>query len=107
MKLDYRVVTDGLLFPEGPIAMADGSVLVVEIKGFRGEDVKDKHSTMDTYWIPGVNNLGSHGRWAFVEFTDVYEIQANFEAELDRHIQELVAGSNGATADVPATTSST
>jgi gluconolactonase len=34
-KLDYRVVTDGLIFPEGPIAMADGSVLVVEIKGAR------------------------------------------------------------------------
>lgn len=34
-KLDYRVVTDGLLFPEGPIAMADGSVLVVEILGAR------------------------------------------------------------------------
>jgi gluconolactonase len=33
--LDYRVVTDGLAFPEGPIAMADGSVLVVEIKGGR------------------------------------------------------------------------
>lgn len=34
-KLDYRVVTDGLSFPEGPIVMADGSVLVVEIKGGR------------------------------------------------------------------------
>jgi gluconolactonase len=34
-KLDYRVVTDGLIFPEGPIALADGSVLVVEIKGAR------------------------------------------------------------------------
>jgi gluconolactonase len=34
-KLDYRIVTDGLLFPEGPVAMADGSVLVVEIKGGR------------------------------------------------------------------------
>jgi len=34
-KLDYRVVTEGLLFPEGPIAMPDGSVLVVEIKGGR------------------------------------------------------------------------
>ena len=28
---DLRVVTTGLQFPEGPIAMADGSVLVVEI----------------------------------------------------------------------------
>lgn len=34
-KLDYRVITDGLDFPEGPIAMPDGSVLVVEIKGGR------------------------------------------------------------------------
>lgn len=35
MKLEFREVTDGLLFPEGPIAMPDGSVLVVEIKGGR------------------------------------------------------------------------
>ncbi len=34
-KLDYRVVTDGLLFPEGPVALLDGSVLVVEINGGR------------------------------------------------------------------------
>ena len=34
-KLEYRVVTDGLEFPEGPIVLADGSVLVVEIKGGR------------------------------------------------------------------------
>ena len=27
----YRTITDGLLFPEGPIAMPDGTVLVVEI----------------------------------------------------------------------------
>lgn len=29
--LEYEVVTDGLRFPEGPVAMEDGSVLVVEI----------------------------------------------------------------------------
>jgi gluconolactonase len=33
MKLDERVITTGLRFPEGPIAMPDGSVLVVEIAG--------------------------------------------------------------------------
>ena len=32
--------------------------LVVEIKGYRGEDAKEKKSTMETYWVPGVNNLG-------------------------------------------------
>ena len=34
--------------------------LVVEIKGYRREDAKEKKSTMDTYWVPGVNNLGTH-----------------------------------------------
>jgi gluconolactonase len=35
MKLKAREITNGLMFPEGPIAMPDGSVLVVEIKGAR------------------------------------------------------------------------
>lgn len=35
MKLQMREITTGLKFPEGPIAMADGSVLVVEIEGGR------------------------------------------------------------------------
>jgi gluconolactonase len=30
--MDFHVVAEGLQFPEGPIAMADGSVLVVEIR---------------------------------------------------------------------------
>ena len=34
---------------------------------------------METYWVPGVNTLGSFGRWAFAEFTDVYEIEAGFD----------------------------
>jgi gluconolactonase len=33
MKLQGRQIADGLRFPEGPIAMPDGTVLVVEIKG--------------------------------------------------------------------------
>lgn len=33
--LKPRIVTDGLLFPEGPVALPDGSVLVVEIRGGR------------------------------------------------------------------------
>jgi gluconolactonase len=31
MQLELQLVTDGLKFPEGPIAMADGSVVLVEI----------------------------------------------------------------------------
>jgi gluconolactonase len=31
--VDYRVIASGLLFPEGPVAMPDGSVVLVEIVG--------------------------------------------------------------------------
>ncbi len=41
--------------------------LVVEIKGYRGEDAKEKKATMKTYWVPAVNHLGTHGRWDFIE----------------------------------------
>ncbi len=62
--------------------------LIVEIKGYRREDAKEKKSTMENYWVPGVNNYGHYGRWAFAEFTDVYEMQEDFEkkvrAEFDR-----------------------
>jgi type III restriction enzyme len=52
--------------------------LIVEIKGFRREDAKEKAETMRKFWVPGVNNLGTYGRWAFAEFTAVYEIDAAF-----------------------------
>ncbi len=52
--------------------------LIVEIKGYRGEDAKDKKATMEAYWVPGVNNHGNYGRWAFAEFTDVYGMEAEF-----------------------------
>lgn len=52
--------------------------LVVEIKGYRGEDAIIKKLTMDTYWVPGVNNNGKLGRWAFAEFTDVHTMKAEF-----------------------------
>jgi type III restriction enzyme len=54
--------------------------LVVETKGFRGPDAQVKASTMRTYWVPGVNNLGRHGRWAFAEFTAFHDIKPGLEA---------------------------
>jgi type III restriction enzyme len=63
--------------------------LVVEIKGYRQEDAKAKKETMDTYWIPGVNRLGTYGRWAFAEFTDKYQIKSAF----DQLIESAVARS--------------
>jgi type III restriction enzyme len=65
--------------------------LVVEIKGYRREDAKEKKSTMDTYWVPGVNHLGSYGRWAFSEFTEIYQIEADFEAKVKSEFHEMIA----------------
>jgi len=66
--------------------------LIVEIKGYRGEDAKDKKTTMDTYWIPGVNNHNAYGRWAFAEFTDVYEIQSDFENRVESEFDKMIDG---------------
>ena len=52
--------------------------LVLEVKGFRGVDAQLKAETMKTLWVPGVNNLGAHGRWAFEEFRDIYGAEEQF-----------------------------
>ena len=67
----------------------DGDLLhlVVEIKGYRREDAKEKKSTMETYWVPGVNHLKTFGRWAFAEFTEVFEIEDAFARLIDAFAQ--------------------
>ena len=66
--------------------------LIVEIKGYRREDAKDKKSTMETYWVPGVNNNGQYGRWAFAEFTEVYRIETDFEARVEAEFNKMIEG---------------
>ena len=66
--------------------------LIVEIKGYRREDAKEKKSTMETYWVPGVNNLGAYGRWAFAEFTEMYDIGTDLGATIDKALREMIAG---------------
>lgn len=87
---DFIVLVD-----DGRPPLADGTPdllhLVVEIKGYRGEDAKDKASTMRTYWVPGVNHIGTHGRWAFSEFCDVYEIEADFAAKVAGQFDDMIA----------------
>lgn len=66
---DFIVRVDDGRGPDDPLH------LVVEIKGFRGSDAQVKAETMQALWVPGVNNLGSFGRWAFAEFTDAFEME--------------------------------
>lgn len=77
---DFIVLVDDGRGPDDPLH------LVVEIKGYRGEDAKEKKSTMETYWVPGVNHLGAYGRWAFSELTQVYEIESEFAARVEAEV---------------------
>ena len=62
--------------------------LVVEIKGYPDGEAKAKKRTMETYWVPGVNNLRSYGRWAFAEFTSFHDIEADFDALITRMMDQ-------------------
>jgi type III restriction enzyme len=66
--------------------------LIVEIKGYRREDAKEKKNTMDVYWVPGVNNLKQYGRWAFAEFTEVYQIQLDFAKKVEAEFNTMIEG---------------
>ena len=86
---DFIVQVDDGMGKEDPLN------LVVEIKGYRREDAREKKATMDTYWVPGVNSLGTYGRWAFAEFTEVFRIESDFkekvESEFNKMIETLTA----------------
>ena len=76
---DFIVRIDDGAGPDDPLN------LILEVKGYRYEDVKDKSDTMRVHWVPGVNNLGTYGRWAFHEFApSVYEMQKEFDSLTDR-----------------------
>jgi type III restriction enzyme len=81
---DFIVLVDDGHGPDDPLH------LIVEIKGYRAEDAKEKKSTMEIYWVPGVNNLKSHGRWAFAEFTEVYQIEADFKAKVESEFNRMI-----------------
>ena len=82
--------------PDFVVAVDDGRGeddplhLVVEIKGYRREDAKEKKSTMETYWVPGVNNHQRYGRWAFAEFRGAYAMQEDFEAAVRAGFDEII-----------------
>ncbi len=70
--------------------------LVVEVKGYRREDAKEKKATMETYWVPGVNNLGTYGRWSFAEFTQMYTMTTDLAKEVEKGFEEMVEQVAGA-----------
>jgi type III restriction enzyme len=90
LEVPYRMGgTSRQYIPDFMVQIDDGQPeplhLIVEIKGFRGEDAKEKAETMRAFWVPGVNNLGQFGRWAFAELTEVFQIESEFNALIDTY----------------------
>jgi type III restriction enzyme len=97
LEVPYRFASENRTYvPDYIVQVDDGRGaddplnLIVEIKGYRGEDAKEKAATMRTYWIPGVNNLKEHGRWAFAEFTDIYAMQEDFAKVVATGFQAMI-----------------
>lgn len=62
--MDYELVAEGFEFPEGPIAMADGSVILTEIKGQRLTRVRpdgSKETVVQTGGGPNGAAIGPDG----------------------------------------------
>lgn len=85
-----RYLPDFIVLVEDTHGDQDLLHLIVEIKGYRREDAKEKKATMDTYWVPGVNNLGIFGRWAFAEFTEVYQIETDLKAKVESEFNQMI-----------------
>ena len=73
--------------------------LIVEIKGYRGEDAKDKKATMENNWVPGVNYLGEYGRWAFVEFGDIYSMESDFATRVEEEFKKMLSATGVESSD--------
>lgn len=85
-----RYVPDFIVLVDDGHGEKDLLHLIVEIKGYRREDAKEKKATMENYWVPDVNNLGGYGRWAFAEFTEVYQIETDFKAKVASEFNKMV-----------------
>jgi len=97
LEIPYRFGSaNRTYYPDFIVQVDDGAGrddllnLIVEIKGYRREDAKEKASTMKNYWIPGVNHLGTHGRWAFAEFCDVWDMQEDFADKVQEAFDQML-----------------
>ena len=95
LDVPYRFGSETRTYRPDFIVLVDDGLddplhLIVEIKGYRREDAKEKKTAIETYWVPGVNNLGHYGRWAFAEFTEVYQIQSDFEKRVEEEFNKMI-----------------
>lgn len=88
-------IPDFIVLVDDGRGQADPLHLLIEIKGYRRDDAKDKKATMEEYWVPGVNRHGVYGRWAFAEFRDVLELRSDFERVIQQRFDHVVRSATG------------
>ena len=82
----------GNYFPDLIVKLDDGRGaadllnLVLEVSGQKKKEKAAKVETARTMWVPGVNNLGTFGRWAFLE------IDGSNLHKTKQEIRKLLAG---------------
>ena len=82
----------GNYFPDLIVKLDDGRGasdllhLVLEVSGQKKKEKAAKVQTARTLWVPGVNNLGSFGRWAFLE------IDGSNLHKTKQEVRKLLAG---------------
>jgi type III restriction enzyme len=86
-----RYIPDFLLLLEDGRGDEDLLHLIVEVKGYRRDDVAQKSAAVQQQWVPGVNNLGSFGRWAFVELNQQYAMEADLKYKMESLVGEMLA----------------
>lgn len=86
----HKYIPDYVLLVDDGRGRADPLHLLVEIKGYRGEDAKDKKLYAENYWVPAVNRLSNYGRWAFAEFRTFYGMEADLSQEIEKHLNAVI-----------------
>ena len=74
--------------PDFIVRLDNGIHLVIEVKGFVNEDVNNKRTAIEGQWIPGVNRLGSYGKWAFGQFESAFSMKQDFENFISQFLTE-------------------
>lgn len=97
-----RYVPDFIVLIDDGNGFGDPLHLVAEVKGFRGEDAKQKAETMRGSWVPGVNSLKSFGRWRFAEFTEVFQMEEDFERLVEEAVNAGIEAAMTPEPDMPA-----
>ena len=81
-------------YPDLIVRVDDGNEdplnVIVEVKGIKKTQTLLKKQTVEEQWIPGVNSLGTYGRWTFAQFEDPYAM----DSELKKMMIDLTQEKN-------------